>query len=142
VRFTADTASATGKSERAIQRDAERGEKVCEAALNMVRGTALDTGAYLDKLKRVAPDEQVETVQRDQAAARQRAEAPRLPPTEARPEPPPVTFDELRAALELLVRLGPADYLRLCPRNKRAAMCQRLSRLSDVFSKVMEDATA
>ena len=32
-RFTADTAAATGLSERAIQRDAERGEKVCDAAL-------------------------------------------------------------------------------------------------------------
>jgi ParB family chromosome partitioning protein len=28
VAFTADTAASTGKSERAIQRDAERGEKV------------------------------------------------------------------------------------------------------------------
>jgi len=29
-RFTAETASAIGKSERAVQRDAERGEKISE----------------------------------------------------------------------------------------------------------------
>lgn len=62
--FAAATAEATGKTERTVQRDAERGEKVCEEALNLVRGTALDTGSYLDKLKRVDPSEQVETVQR------------------------------------------------------------------------------
>lgn len=64
ARFTADTAAAVGKSERVVQRDAERGEKVCEEALNLVRGTALDTGSYLDRLKRIDPSEQVETVQK------------------------------------------------------------------------------
>ena len=34
-RFTADTAARTGQSERAVQRDAERGEKVCEEALTL-----------------------------------------------------------------------------------------------------------
>lgn len=58
-RFTAATAEATGQSERAIQRDAERGEKVCERALRMISGTPLNTGATLDRLKRLSPDEQV-----------------------------------------------------------------------------------
>lgn len=58
-RFTAATAEATGQSERAIQRDAERGEKVCERALRMLSGTPLNTGATLDRLKRLSPDEQV-----------------------------------------------------------------------------------
>ncbi len=40
-RFTAETAAATGRAERSIQRDAERGEKVSEEALNLVRGTAI-----------------------------------------------------------------------------------------------------
>ncbi len=39
-RFTASTAEATGKSERTIQRDAERGEKISERALAMVKGMA------------------------------------------------------------------------------------------------------
>lgn len=64
-RFTADTAKATGQSERSVQRDAERGEKVSEEALALVKGTALDTGVYLDKLKRVARDDQVAQVKKD-----------------------------------------------------------------------------
>lgn len=63
-RFTVSTAAATGKSERAVQRDAERGEKVCAEALDLLRGTELDTGSYLDKLKRIPPEDQVATVRR------------------------------------------------------------------------------
>lgn len=33
----------------AVQRDAERGEKVITEVLDMVRGTKLDTGTYLNK---------------------------------------------------------------------------------------------
>ena len=62
--FASSTAEAIGKDERTVRRDAERGEKVCEEALNLVRGTALDTGSYLDRLKRIDPSEQVETVQK------------------------------------------------------------------------------
>lgn len=43
-RFTADTAAKTGQSERAVQRDAERGTKISERALSMLKGTPLDTG--------------------------------------------------------------------------------------------------
>lgn len=64
-RFTKETADRTGQSERSVQRSAERGEKVTPAALAMVKGTSLDTGAYLDKLKKVAPENQVAKVQRD-----------------------------------------------------------------------------
>jgi hypothetical protein len=52
-RFTAETAAASGRSERAVQRDNERGEKVTDAALDKVAGTPLDSGAYLDRLKDV-----------------------------------------------------------------------------------------
>ena len=55
-RFTADTAAKTGQSERKVQRDAERGDKVAADVLDAVRGTGLDTGANLDKpLARCAP---------------------------------------------------------------------------------------
>lgn len=62
--FVTETAEAVGKAERTVRLDAERGEKVAEDALNLIRGTALDTGTYLDKLKRIDPTEQVETVRR------------------------------------------------------------------------------
>lgn len=66
--FVEATAAATGASERAVQRDAERGEKVCEKALDLVNGTKLDTGVYLDKLKPMSPADQVAAVKRDLAA--------------------------------------------------------------------------
>ena len=63
--FSEATAESTGKDARTVRRDAERGEKVCDEALSLVKGTDLDTGAYLDKLKKVeGADEQVATVRR------------------------------------------------------------------------------
>ena len=66
-RFTANTAKATGQSERAVQRDAERGEKIYEAAFAQIKGTALDTGVFLDKLKKLTPSEQMVVVKRELA---------------------------------------------------------------------------
>ena len=67
-RFTADTAVKTGQSERAVQRDAERGAKISEQAMALVKGTKLDTGSYLDKLKTVPQHEQADRVKSDLAA--------------------------------------------------------------------------
>lgn len=69
-RFTAETAAATGKSERVVQRDAERGTKVIGEVIDMITGTKLDTGAYLDKLKRLSPNDQVMAARRDLAEQR------------------------------------------------------------------------
>lgn len=82
-RFTADTAAKTGQSERAVQRDAERGAKISERALSLVKGTHLDTGKYLDGLKGVAPDAQVEKVKTDLAAERDKRK-PVTPPSAPR----------------------------------------------------------
>ncbi len=57
-RFTSATAEATGQSERAIQRDAERGEKISEKALRMLRGTRHDKGVVLDRLKTLRESDQ------------------------------------------------------------------------------------
>lgn len=67
-RFTADTAAATGQSERAVQRDAERGEKVSDEALGLIKGTRLDTGRYLDSIKNLSAEDQVVKVQADLAS--------------------------------------------------------------------------
>ena len=48
-RFTMDTAKRTGKSERAVQLDAARGEKVASDVLDAIRGTAADTGAKTNR---------------------------------------------------------------------------------------------
>ncbi|MCG7360814.1 hypothetical protein MHZ93_06065 [Roseomonas sp. ACRSG] len=49
-RFTADTAGKTGQSERVVRRDATRGERVSEDAMEVMRGTSADKGVVLDRL--------------------------------------------------------------------------------------------
>jgi len=44
--FSSETAAATGRAERTVRLDAERGAKVIDEVLDMVRGTALDTGRH------------------------------------------------------------------------------------------------
>lgn len=65
ARFTADTAARTGQSERAIQRAAERGTKVCKEALDILKGTKADTGTVLDMLKDMEPAQQVVAAYRE-----------------------------------------------------------------------------
>lgn len=69
--FAAETAKVIGKDERTVRRDAERGEKVIPEVIDMIRGTKLDTGTYLDKIKGLRPNEQVAAAKRDLAFARQ-----------------------------------------------------------------------
>ncbi|RXT46094.1 hypothetical protein B6S44_24950 [Bosea sp. Tri-44] len=62
--FTSNTAESTGRSLRAVQLDAERGEKISERALRLVVNTALNTGRFLDTLKKIkGEDAQVDAVQ-------------------------------------------------------------------------------
>lgn len=69
--FAAETAKIAGRDERSVRRDAERGEKVIDEVLDMIRGTKLDTGTYLDKLKRLPPNDQFTAAKRDLAILRQ-----------------------------------------------------------------------
>lgn len=71
--FSADTAKKTGQSERLIQRDAERGAKVIDEVLDLIRGTALDTGAYMDEIKNLPGKDQLIAARRDLAWERQKA---------------------------------------------------------------------
>lgn len=107
-RFTADTAAKTGQSERAVQRDAERGEKVCPQALHLVRGTSLDTGAYLDKIKTLQPQDQIARVRAD-------LKAPKAPRIADNPE-----SDE--AALERQVAALMAAWNKAAPEARREFM--------------------
>lgn len=141
--FTTETAAAIGRSERAVQLDAERGEKVIPEVLDMIRGTKLDTGTYLDKIKKLPPNEQVHVARRDLAVASRPPEpkAPGGSAVRAEPKPEP-TYEQLREAIQFLSELKPADFTHLCPPNKRAAMCQKLSHLERVFEQVREAASA
>ena len=135
-RFTANTAVATGQSERVVQRDAERGAKVIPEALELVRGTRLDTGAYLDKIKGLTPNDQVTAVRRDLSIQRTQEKQPERQPDRKVP-----SYEELRAAILFLCELQPDDFTRICPPNKRAAMCQKLAHLGQTFEQVREAVT-
>lgn len=65
--FTVETAALSGRSERSVQRSAERGAKVSEEAAQLMRGTRLDTGIYADGLKGIPAAKQAEKVRRDLA---------------------------------------------------------------------------
>lgn len=73
--FAAATAIVTGTDARTVRRDAERGEKVIDEALDLIRGTPLDTGTYLDKIKKLSPNDQVTAVNRDLLLARRNERA-------------------------------------------------------------------
>lgn len=80
--FAAATANATGQTERVVQLHAERGAKVIPEVIDMITGTKLDTGTYLDKLKRLSPNDQVTAAKRDLAIQRQQQK-----PVSRAPEP-------------------------------------------------------
>lgn len=63
-RFTKQTADATGSSERTVQREAERGEKIGQEALGRVAGTSLDKGEELDALAKLSQDKRETLIDR------------------------------------------------------------------------------
>lgn len=71
-RFSLATAKATGRPESSVILDANRGENILPEVLDLIRGTSLDTGVYLDKLKKLPGNEQYRAAKRDMAAERQR----------------------------------------------------------------------
>ncbi|MHA6687026.1 ParB/RepB/Spo0J family partition protein [Mesorhizobium sp. A556] len=145
-RFTAETAAATGRSERAVQRDAERGEKVIDEAANLIRGTKLDTGAYLDKIKRLLPNEQVHAVKRDLAYERQKDKEPRhggiagryaATASNGQSEGGSKMFEAFIAMTDSIVTVPIDDLIRSAGRQ-RAVLGQRASGLADRMSAIME----
>jgi ParB/Sulfiredoxin domain len=70
--FATATGAATGQNARTVRRDAERGEKISKSAIEMIKRTKLDTGAYLDELKGLSSDEQEQKVQADLASLESR----------------------------------------------------------------------
>lgn len=68
--FATETARVTGQTERTVQLHAERGEKVIPEVIDLISGTKLDTGTYLDKLKKMTPNDQHRAASRDLAVIR------------------------------------------------------------------------
>lgn len=68
--FVDSTAAMTGRSRSAVAADVDRGRKVIDEVVDLIRGTKLDTGTYLDRIKNLPPNEQVAAAQRDLARLR------------------------------------------------------------------------
>ena len=111
--FADDQAAKTGQSARSIRRDAERGQQVCDEALDIIRGTKADTGTVLDRLKDLTPDQQV-IAARDEVSRRadKPKGTPRVPKIADAPE-----SDE--AALERQVHALMAAWNKAAPDARR-----------------------
>lgn len=68
--FATVTAELTGRSEKSIYKDTQRGEKIIPEVLDMIAGTVLDNGLFLDKIKGFPPNDQYRVAERELARAR------------------------------------------------------------------------
>lgn len=133
--FAAETARATGKDERTIRRDAERGEKVVPEAMNKIAGTKLDTGAYLDRIKNLPPDEQVKAVERDVVAPR--APVARKPVADSAPTVSANVFAAFIEHADVIETLPIPDLISASGRQ-RSVLGQRASGLADRMIEIVE----
>jgi len=146
--FADATAALTGADARTVRRDAERGEKIVPEALEAISGTSLDKGVYLDRLKSVPTDQQVETTKRDLEAASQPRPAGGIASryaSTAASQPalaPKPTYEQAREALVLLGKLTADDFIAIWPAPKRAALCTHLAGLVTEFEAVMARAAS
>ncbi len=85
-RFTTDTAETTGRAERSVQRDAERGEKILPVVMSKIIGTKLDTGTFLDEVKELSGDLQIRLVLNRLKQKEESDKKPRGPKTKAAPD--------------------------------------------------------
>lgn len=69
-RFTEATSESTGRSERSVQRDAQRGEVVGSDTLQRVIGTSLDKGEELDALAKLSPEKREEVIAKAEAGGK------------------------------------------------------------------------
>jgi ParB-like chromosome segregation protein Spo0J len=78
--FAAETAAATGVNKSTVTRATRRARDVCQEARDLIRGTKLDTGTFLDRLAKagVSPKEQVDRVREALATLAQNEEGERL----------------------------------------------------------------
>ncbi len=142
--FNAETAAATGQSERVVRRDVERGEKVLPEVHGLIRGTRLDTGTYLDKLKKLPGNEQFATAERDLTIDRQRHHAKPAAamsavkqPQAAASLPPDQAFTSFVDLADRMETLRIADIIRASGRQ-RSVLGQRASGIADMMNDIME----
>lgn len=69
--FAEATSTATGVDPRTVRRDAERGQKISNEVLDLIKSTKIDTGAYLEQIKNLSHDEQLAKAKSDLTALKQ-----------------------------------------------------------------------
>lgn len=131
--FTEATAKAVGRDERSVRRDAERGEKITPEAHNLIVGTKLDKGVYLDQLKRVEPEQQVERVKADLTRGGIAGRYQSAPESKS----DPVRTAERFVALVDQIEALPVDDL-VSSGRMRAQVGQRASGLADHMTEILE----
>lgn len=107
--FVAATAEATGASQRTVRRDAELGEKVCDEALDLVKGTRFDTQTYLSGLKSLSHEDQVKQVKADVAVIKKPSQLPSLASIQRSKLDGDIRMRADRANAELLAEYLPPD---------------------------------
>ena len=143
--FSANTAKATNQAERTVRRNAERGEKITPDAFSVVAGTALDKGTYLDRLKAVPTEAQVETTKRDLAASHQPRQsggiAGRYASEKASSKPSgEAQFKAFVSQAEAMMALDVAQIVEGAGRQQRAMLTQRAASLADFLDRVLDGA--
>jgi hypothetical protein len=110
TRFTSDTAARTGKSERSVQRDAERGSAIDPEILEAVRHTNLDKGRVLDALAATPRDDQAAMLAeiRGQPPRDGTSRAPRRGNSDLGTARPAIEPGPSAAAVWIVARLGQA----------------------------------
>ena len=97
--FSDDQAAKTGQAKRTIQLDAERGAKVCQEALDILKGTKADTGTVLDALKDMDPAAQVVAAYREVQKRQEPKPQPKAPRIADAPESDEAALERQVAAL-------------------------------------------
>ncbi len=101
-RFTTDTAEVTGKAERTIQLDVERGEKILPTVMAKISGTKIDTGAFLDEVKELPGKKQMKFVVKHLNRKEPSSKKPPGPKAKASPDLP--ALKRLSIALDAAVK--------------------------------------
>lgn len=79
-RFASETAASTGVDKRTVNRAVARADGICAEARDIIRGTRLDTGVFLDRLKGVSECDQAEFAQRHLDRLERPASKPTIAP--------------------------------------------------------------
>lgn len=107
--YADDQAEKTGVHANTVRRDAARGAKVEEEALQLIRGTQFDNGTYIDRLARLDKADQVKAVKEDVAVLKRPSQLPSLASVQRVKLDADIRTRAAKACAELLAEHLPPD---------------------------------